>query len=107
MELTDRDNGAPPSAPQTSSTSTQHREPAYGPQVTLPFTGLGGPEGVAVDTAGNVYVTDRGQQSGAETGGRARPPRRVLPFTGLNGPDGVAVDTAGNVYVADWRTIGC
>jgi len=25
--------------------------------VELPFTGLLGPEGVAVDTAGNVYVT--------------------------------------------------
>ncbi len=24
----------------------------------LPFTGLGHPEGVAVDTAGNIYVTD-------------------------------------------------
>ena len=26
----------------------------------LPFTGLNGPEGVAVDTAGNVYATDTG-----------------------------------------------
>jgi sugar lactone lactonase YvrE len=27
-------------------------------QVELPFTGLQAPDGVAVDTAGNVYVTD-------------------------------------------------
>jgi len=27
-------------------------------QVELPFTGLGNAEGVAVDTAGNVSVTD-------------------------------------------------
>jgi serine/threonine-protein kinase len=44
--------------PQSMPTnSTQHREPAYGPQVTLPFTGLNVPHGVALDTAGNVYVT--------------------------------------------------
>ncbi|MGO9101112.1 MAG: hypothetical protein ACLP9Y_17360, partial [Mycobacterium sp.] len=30
----------------------------YTQQVELPFTGLHGPTGVAVDTAGNVYVTD-------------------------------------------------
>jgi sugar lactone lactonase YvrE len=30
----------------------------YTRQVELPFTGLNGPTGVAVDTAGNVYVTD-------------------------------------------------
>ena len=30
----------------------------YNRQVELPFTGLNGPTGVAVDTAGNVYVTD-------------------------------------------------
>ena len=29
-------------------------------QTVLPFTGLNGPRGVAVDTAGNVYVTDDG-----------------------------------------------
>ena len=34
-----------------NSQHTQHRELAYGPQVTLPFTGLYIPYGVAVDTA--------------------------------------------------------
>jgi serine/threonine protein kinase, bacterial len=29
-----------------------------GPQTELPFTGLNHPEGVAVDGAGSVYVTD-------------------------------------------------
>ncbi|MEK7675951.1 MAG: chitobiase/beta-hexosaminidase C-terminal domain-containing protein, partial [Verrucomicrobiota bacterium] len=72
-----------------------------------------GPRGVAVDSAGNVYVVDTdnhtirkvtpagvvttlaglaGSQGSADgTGSAARFP----------GPDGVAVDRAGNVYVAD------
>ena len=74
--------------------------PHAGPQVTLPFTGLNQPEGVAVDAAGNLYVVDSGNnrvvklaaQSGTQT---------VLPFTGLTNPNGVAVDAAGNVYVTD------
>jgi serine/threonine protein kinase, bacterial len=37
-----------------NSNGTQHREPTYGPQVTLPFTGLTDPEEVAVETAGNI-----------------------------------------------------
>jgi serine/threonine-protein kinase len=28
--------------------------------ITLPFNGLKGPQGVAVDSAGNVYVADAG-----------------------------------------------
>jgi serine/threonine-protein kinase len=29
-------------------------------QTVLPFTGLNGPHGVAVDNGGNVYLTDSG-----------------------------------------------
>ena len=55
---------------------------------------------MAVDAAGNLYVTDTSNNrvlklaagSGTQT---------VLPFTGLNGPRGVAVDTAGDLYVTD------
>jgi serine/threonine protein kinase, bacterial len=47
--------------PQTTAPiGTQHREPAYGSQVTLPFTGLGLPWGVAMDAAGDLYVADFG-----------------------------------------------
>ncbi len=42
----------------TAPTGTQHREPVYGAQVTLPFTGLDMPDGVAVDAAGDLYVAD-------------------------------------------------
>jgi hypothetical protein len=40
--------GSPTHKPTTSS----------GSQVVLPFTGLGPTDGVAVDSVGNVYVTD-------------------------------------------------
>ncbi len=74
-------------------------------QVELRFTGLKAPEGVAVDTAGNVYVTDdAGLTSGINRVLKlpAGSSTQVqLPFTGLKDPGGVAVDTAGNVYVID------
>jgi len=71
------------------------------------------PQGLAVDTAGNVYVAD----SGNNTIRRVTPngvvttlagfPRRTGSADGIgsaaefNYPNSVAVDSAGNVYVAD------
>ena len=69
-------------------------------QTVLPFTGLNRPDGVAVDTAGNVYVLD-GKNRVVKLAGGSNV-QTVLPFTGLDGPDGMTVDTAGNVYVTDW-----
>ncbi|MGA2867171.1 MAG: hypothetical protein ABSF95_22060 [Verrucomicrobiota bacterium] len=76
------------------------------------------PSGVAVDSAGNVYVADRNNSTirkvtpaGVVTTlaglagyeGSADGPGSVARF---NQPYGVAVDSAGNVYVADtWSTI--
>jgi NHL repeat len=68
--------------------------------IVLPFTGLDEAYGVAVDGAGNRYVTDSGNNQVLELP-KGATSQVVLPFTGLNKPFGVAVDGAGNVYVAD------
>ncbi|WP_433565161.1 serine/threonine-protein kinase PknD [Nocardia sp. CA-151230] len=74
--------------------------PAYSAQIPLPFTGVSLPTGVAVDAAGNVYVTDMGNDRVVKLAADASTPS-PLPFAGLKNPQGVAVDTAGNVYITD------
>ena len=69
----------------------------------VPGTGSGArfdyPNGVAVDTKGNVYVADTGNA----TIRKVTPSGAVTTLsTGFSGPTGVAVDTKGNVYVADY-----
>jgi serine/threonine protein kinase, bacterial len=83
-----------------SSQSAPSPQGPNGPQVVLPFTGLKFPDAVAVDTAGAVYVSDRGNDRVVKLAPGAST-ESVLPFTGLNDPEGVAVDTAGDVYVTD------
>ena len=93
--------------PAPSQTQSQTRTAQPGPpsgQTVLPFTGLKSPSGVAVDTAGDLYVidglyvTDRRVLELAA--GSATP--TVLPFTGLGFPHGVAVDSVGDLYVTDF-----
>jgi sugar lactone lactonase YvrE len=66
----------------------------------LNFAGLNNPGGVAVDSAGNVYVGDVGNGRVMElaAGSSSATP---LAFTGLGKPGGVAVDAARTVYVSD------
>jgi sugar lactone lactonase YvrE len=81
-----------------------------------PATGaqLNGPTGVAVDSAGNLYIADPGNQRirMVSNGMIATVAGKGIPagFSGDNGaatsaqlnwPTGVAVDAAGNLYIAD------
>ena len=89
--------GHPPAPPQRPGAA----QPAQAPsQVMLPFTGLSAPYGVAVDGAGNLYVTDTAHMRVLKLAAGTTT-QTVLPFAGLNGPEGVAVDGAGNLYVTD------
>lgn len=72
---------SPPAASPPASASSaapSARRPAL---VTLPFTGLNHPTGVAVDTAGNVYVTDTSPGRVLKLAPGAATPTE-LPFTG-------------------------
>ncbi len=82
----------------------------YEPQRTMNFYNLGQDSGLALDSAGNVYVSDQTHETvqmllppGME--GPGQPPSTPLPFTGLNGPDGLAIDGAGDVFVADENNV--
>jgi serine/threonine protein kinase, bacterial len=75
-------------------------------QTVLPFTGIDfrlSPGGVALDKAGDVYVTSEGMYGRVVelTPGSSTP--TVLPFSGLYQPQGLAVDNAGAVYVVDFN----
>ena len=90
-------------ATSTSATATPGVELAAGSntQVELPFIGLTGPGGVAVDSAGNVYVADGNHNAQVlELAAGWNTPDRVAVYR-ADGPGGVAVDSAGNVYVAE------
>jgi len=72
------------------------------------------PIGVAVDSAGNLYVADNNSQrirkvsNGVITAVAGNGTRGFSGDNGpatsaqLNNPQGVAVDSAGNLYIADW-----
>ena len=74
---------------------------------------LNAPRGVAVDSAGNVYIADTGNNLiekvapdgtfSVVAGGGVTSPSSATVATDalLNAPRGVAVDSAGNVYIAD------
>ena len=85
--------------------SSASKPPPSG-QTELPFNGINfrlSPGGVALDKAGDVYVTSEGMYGRVVelTPGSSTP--TVLPFTGLYQPQGLAVDGSGAVYVADFN----
>ena len=65
---------------QPAPTSSAPRGPT---QTVLPFTGLSSPQGVAVDTAGSVYVVDYRNNRVVKLAAGSTT-QDVLPFTGLN-----------------------
>ena len=67
---------------------------------SLVSSGLSAPYGVAVDSAGNVYFADTGNNAIKEWNATTQQVT-TLVSSGLNSPWGVAVDSAGNVYIAD------
>ena len=83
-----------------SGTSAKPIGQGFSSQIPLPFTDVHLATGVAVDPAGDTYITDIGLDrvtrlpAGAAT-------ETVLPFNGLKNPRDVAVDAAGDVFVAD------
>ncbi len=59
------------------------------------------PSGVAVDSSGNVYVADTGNNMIREITSGGVVTTLAGSAAGFNSPMGVAVDLSGNVYVAD------
>jgi sugar lactone lactonase YvrE len=79
-----------------------------GPMVTFPpgqqtqVDSLTNAEGIAADSAGNLYVADTyNNRILKETRSGSGYSESTIPSSGLSFPYGVAVDGAGNVYVAD------
>lgn len=75
-------------------------------QTVLRFTGLDfpfSPGGVALDKAGDVYVSSQGIYGRVVKLAPESQAPAVLPFRGLYQPQGLAVDANGTVYVADFN----
>ena len=89
--------------------SAASSKPASGPpsgQSVLPFTGIDfrlSPGGVALDRAGDVFVTSQGMYGRVVELAAGSSTPTVLPFSGLYQPQGLAVDSSGAVYVADFN----
>jgi serine/threonine protein kinase, bacterial len=89
--------GARPSAASKQQTSGQ---------TELPFTGIDfrlSPGGLALDKAGDVYVTSEGMYGRVVELAPGSSTTTVLPFSGLYQPQGLAVGSDGAVYVADFN----
>jgi len=78
----------------------QGPEIAFGPGTqTTVGSGLNQPQGVAVDAAGDVFISNYGLGQVLEvTPGGVQ---TTVPASGLANPYGVAVDGAGDVFIAD------
>ncbi|MBV9269728.1 MAG: NHL repeat-containing protein [Candidatus Eremiobacteraeota bacterium] len=112
---------SPTPTPAATSTPVPTPTPSTTPSPTptpIPFafnqppiariTGLGAPTGIAVDSAGKIYVADPDSGSPSVNvynpiaGGTATLAAQIKgAATGLNFPSDVKVDNTGNIYVVD------
>jgi len=69
----------------------------------VPANGLSYPKGVAVDTAGDIFIADSGNNRVVEVPltGSGYGTQTTVPANGLNNPQSVAVDAAGDVFISD------
>ncbi|HUO05778.1 MAG TPA: NHL repeat-containing protein [Candidatus Binataceae bacterium] len=70
-------------------------------------TEITSPAGIAVDSSGNIYVTNNGNNSlhvyPAGSNGNVTPTATISdPYTGIDEPGGIALDSSGNIYVANF-----
>jgi sugar lactone lactonase YvrE len=72
-----------------------------GAQSTLGFTGLKSPAGVAVDSAGNVYVADSGNSRLVKLWSTGVQNTISTGDIGVSNPTAITLDAAGNLFVAD------
>jgi streptogramin lyase len=61
------------------------------------------PAGIAVDTAGNVWIADYSASSVVELLSTGSVANRVTVLGGTGGPQGIAVDGSGNVWISTYR----
>ena len=71
-----------------------------GPVITLVSSGLNVPFRAAVDSLGNLYIADAGNNAIREWSASTQQVS-TLVSSSLSHPEGVAVDGSGNVYIAD------
>jgi len=69
---------------------------------------LGGPQGIAVDNAGNLWVSDNGYYGTHLLKYAPGASSASLTITSLNGvalanPEGIGIDPSGNIYLADYH----
>ncbi|MGH7813814.1 MAG: choice-of-anchor D domain-containing protein [Candidatus Binataceae bacterium] len=79
---------------------------APGATISGAATGLNSPFGIALDSSGNIYVTNYGATSvtiyPAGSNGNVTPGATISgAVTELNGPGGIALDSSGNIYVVN------
>jgi streptogramin lyase len=97
-----------PNAPTSASVSelTAASNYATGINFTPANANFNGPYGVALDNAGNVWVTNSDGNSITELDSSGALVDNFAPANALSQPRGVALDSAGNVWVANFGSSG-